>query len=94
MKLNESFRIEKLGFGFRLIEKYMGSDKKGNPKEQENITYHGTLYQALQAFLVKASAEDLDLYDIGLNISSTLASLEEAKEQIKAEFRTEVRVLK
>lgn len=95
MKLTDDWRIEqKSDISFSLIRTVDGKDKDGNAKKKDTEYYYGTLYQALQGFLVKASQEEQNIEAVHYRIMTTLDSLRLAKDKIKSAFKTEVRETK
>lgn len=99
MKITDKWSIEKEKSGFSLVEKTVvektiKSKKTGETTEGTKTYSYGTVYQALQALLEKATTEEMSLYNIGLEIESLLFTIMNAKEEIKKEFRTEVKVVR
>lgn len=93
MKLSEDFEIKQnSASSFSLIESYVGTDKKGKKKKiQSRESYYGTLYQALQGFLVQSSQRKDSLKEVRSEIYATIQALGVAQDLIKKEFRTEVK---
>ena len=79
-KINDTFRVEKDAHNWILVEKYMGTDKKGNEKEKERETYHSTLERLLHSMLDKAIEGD------------TLDKILEAIEGAKFDIRTSLKL--
>ena len=93
MKIYENWEITRNGDCFTLTETYKSDHKKSKTGFGKNEYYYGTLYQTLQGFLVKASQEENNKTLIE-SINMVLDRLLEAKEEIKKEFRTEVKVMR
>lgn len=91
MKLTETWRIEKSGESFNLVQIVDAFDNKGKPKKKDVTTYYGTLYQALQAYLTKETQKDEEIYQLEERIQSAMKLLEASKDKIKEEFCIEVR---
>lgn len=92
MKLNERFSIENETHGVSLVEKTIGKDKEGLPKEKLNRSSYGTLYQSLIGFLHHNIDDAKDLEDLRTKIENSLEIIREAEEEIKDNFRTEVNI--
>ena len=91
MRLCDNFSIESKGASFLLIEKYLGKDSKGNDKWQKRVSYHGTIYQALQKYLLDTVDNAENLSDIRGFVYGAVMMINRAKEKIKEEFCIEVR---
>ena len=87
MKLDGYFEIEKKGHNFLLIERYLGKDKW-----QSRTSYHGTVYQALQKYVIDTAGSAATLEGVRNSVAYTLEILDKVKEQIKDEFCIKVRV--
>jgi len=93
MKLNEKYSISENAHGYTLEEKTVISTKKdgkftGEKRSGVKQRFYGTLYQALQGFLVINSqeAECESMFGLRDSIVRTLDILGNAKESIKDEF--------
>lgn len=91
LNINEKFKIVKSGENFSLIEKIPGKDSKGKAKDQESTTYHGCLYQALQAFLRKSVDNSGSIEEIYIKISVAVKEIKFSEDMIKATFSTEIK---
>lgn len=92
MRLTDDWKIEQKDSNcVTLIHIVDSKDKKGIPKKKEVTYYYGTLYQALQGFLTKASQEEKDIEAVGFRIVLLLDTLRTAQHKIKRAFKTEVR---
>lgn len=52
--INKDFKFEKDVYNFILYRRYSGKDKKGNLKDHERVTYHGTVQQVYDYILATA----------------------------------------
>jgi len=90
MKITDNVHLEKSGQYFRLVEKGLSQPKNGGePKVIDiNVREFGTVYQALQAII----EYDYDLdKDLEYQIIELVKCIYTAREQIKKDFRTEVK---
>ena len=83
MNIDSNFTIEAKGSSFLLIEKYLGKDSKGNDKYQKRVSYHGTVYQALQKYLQDTVDNAENLSDIRGFVYGAVMMINRAKENIK-----------
>lgn len=91
MKLDYKYSIEKEAHGFSLVEatvvETMKDGKKtGIFKDGQKKSFYGTVYQALQGFLVVASQDVDEISELNKSIGETMDMLKMAKEEIKKEF--------
>lgn len=96
MKITSNVYLEKSGQYFRLVEKGMSNPKKdsGNePKEIDiNVREFGTVYQALQALIEYDYDLDAEsIIDLKDQLMELVSLIDYQKENIKKEFRTEVK---
>jgi hypothetical protein len=95
MHLGLNFKLEKTAHGIKLLHKVEGY----NPKKKE-ITikweegYHQNLYQALQRTIDISCDPTKDFGYILKDIEAIMTTIDNKKEELKREFRTEVRVEK
>lgn len=93
MKICENYEVVKVGQSVDIV-KTVGVNKKGDPVIKR--AHYGTVYQALQGVINLRLSDRLenDPEIIGLKeeIKSILRDIENAREQLKEEFCTEVRV--
>jgi len=92
LRLNDRFSIEAETYGVTLVEKTEGKNKDGEPKVKRIKSSFGTLYQSLIGFLHHNIDDAYDLEGLREKIESSLEIIREAEEEIKGNFRTEVKV--
>lgn len=90
-KINSKFKIKKSGDGISLIETVEGKDKDGNPKDQEDISYYGCVYQALQGIIKKTADRAKSFTHLRMAVKSAMKDILDAEEKIKERFCIEVR---
>lgn len=95
MELDNNFSIEKEKIGVSLVETYIGASKDGVEITKEKKRYYGSVYIALQCYLSLVQERHLEgtLDDNIKAVEKSVKQLEDMREQIKAEFRTEVKVV-
>ena len=94
MKLNEKWSIEKEGTGIALLEKVEIKKKDGSKGEAFRKSYYGSVYQALQSFIQKSGECGHTPSEVGMKAIEAYNTIEELKEKIRREFRTEIKVVK
>jgi hypothetical protein len=93
MHLGRNFKLKKTKYGVELQKRTEGR----NPKTEETTikwtsTYHGNLYEALHRALDLSIDPSKDFGYILEDIADLMCTIEDNKKQLKAEFRTEVRI--
>jgi hypothetical protein len=95
LNLVNGWKIEQKGDdNFNLIHTVETYKENAKAADRELTSFYGTLFQALDGFIQKATPEELTMYDIGEQIEAILDKLKSSREEIKEMFRTEVRVVR
>lgn len=99
-ELDESFSLKADKSNFTLIEKIPGTKwaDKGKTIKEDTITeklhHYGTLYQALSGYLFHTTSKARSLKDVRKLAIRVMGILEDSADEIKEQFRTEVKTVK
>lgn len=100
IKLTDTYLIAEEANGFSLVKRSIAVDKDGNVKRsdtgdfkyKEDKKYYGTVYQALTGFLMTCVDNSGSLDDVETKVKACMKIIDRAEAEIKAKFRTEVKV--
>lgn len=86
MKINNTFEIKKISGGYKLIKQIKVRDKETKElKNGTDITFYGTMDQALVGFVNHSIGEPETLDDLQVKVKSIRGEIASLKAEIKAE---------
>ena len=95
LNLVSGWKIEQKGDdSFYLIHTIKTVKEDAKNSNRELVSFYGTLYQALDGFIQKATPKELTFNDVGEQIENIFKNLKSSRDEIKEMFRTEVRVVR